>query len=857
MSNIDGQSINNKPTLVNDSMDIDTINKDNEGTSSSRLNDTSSQLIHVPTASVNVLSTENRSDFAIQPTKPEEKQTNSTTINMTTQNVFQSVGKDCTTVSPDKKDECSNKELPENIEDKCDFSKQEIVTNPESVQEEIVTFLDKVVVETPSSLFPKDFDVPNDRMEVHSSHPDNSNALVAQPSSEKSVEPDYQPVSTELAILPKSSTEQSSQNNNDNMDTDETPNVQYDKDDVVRSKSADHSEVPQNTNPSGNQSRGDCGQGSQNPSNTIESESSLDGSTHPDNSSEHNNARENRRWRGRRSPSSQIDNEKSDRKSPFNLPKLSDAEFQALPSGSRLFLGNLSTHSTSKKELYDIFSPHGKILQISIKNSFGFVQYDNPESVKRAIEKENGLEVSHGKPWHHSSSSQEEGFGKHSFANRQGKHWNQKGYKDSWYQNDRDYTPTRGNHGQPYQERRYDDYDRRSSEYKFDRRASYDSRGGYDYSDQRDYRPPHYKDENEYRPPRDERKYRRNSYREGGHRDERYSHRSKPYKIPPRDYVEKRQSRDPYRSQSHDEPDDEFPLPRRQGGDVPECQIIVLEEVERNFLWQVEGSFREASISVHTLHLSRKLQIQSVIRQMIMEGVHAVIFMERHLALNGLVNMQIFDQSRTGDNVKYDEYNGIKVEEAVGLLLRTRVSQRTGDLRPSENVMVGGQQNLQQAQQPHAMGGQAGSAGLHPISLNNVNFAALASLLGTLQPTANPSLGIQPMSIIPPGGIQTSQPGLLAQQQPPNIDVQQLLRQLAPQNPGLPNQTPFMAVPPHIASNLGLPPSSFNASLVSSLSLRKYLVAIAQSARSSLNPACWVKNPRAESQFWVFGCTLL
>lgn len=211
-----------------------------------------------------------------------------------------------------------------------------------------------------------------------------------------------------------------------------------------------------------------------------------------------------------------------------------------------------------------------------------------------------GLEVSHGKPWHHSSSH--EGF-KPSGGNRQGKHWNKKGYKDSWHQNDRDYPPSRGsggggggNHGQSYQDRRYDEYDRRQNDYN-NRRASYDSRGSYDHSDQRSSTYRSNKEENEYNVgnnvvgggggggggrPRDDRKYRRNSYRED-HHDERYPHRSKPYRIPSRDYIERRQSRDhqQYRSQSLDEHDDEFPLPRRQGNEVPECQIIVLEEVER------------------------------------------------------------------------------------------------------------------------------------------------------------------------------------------------------------------------------------------------------------------------------------
>jgi hypothetical protein len=68
----------------------------------------------------------------------------------------------------------------------------------------------------------------------------------------------------------------------------------------------------------------------------------------------------------------------------------------------------------------------------------------------------------------------------------------------------------------------------------------------------------------------------------------------------------------------------------------------------------VENAFRESNISVHTLHLSRKLQIQAVVRQMIVEGVHAVVFLERALAINGRVNMQIFEHQRSQDNVKYD-----------------------------------------------------------------------------------------------------------------------------------------------------------------------------------------------------------
>jgi hypothetical protein len=220
---------------------------------------------------------------------------------------------------------------------------------------------------------------------------------------------------------------------------------------------------------------------------------------------------------------------------------------------------------------------------------------------------------------------------------------------------------------------------------------------------------------------------------------------------------------------------------------------------------------------------------------MVIEGVHAVVFIEKHLALNGRVNMQIFDQTRSRDNVKYDgqysindvlymyplkylfiyisslEYNNIKVEEAVGFLLRARVSQRPIEVRTDNNLF--GQQNMQQVPQLPSITGQPVTTNINPISLNNVNFAALANLLGSLQqqqqsaPASAPAQGIQSIPMIPQaGGIQPSQqPNLLSQQQPPNIDVQQLLRQLAPQNSGLQNQSPFMSMPQQLAPNLASP----------------------------------------------------
>lgn len=63
-------------------------------------------------------------------------------------------------------------------------------------------------------------------------------------------------------------------------------------------------------------------------------------------------------------------------------------EIQNIPPKSRLFIGNLPLKNVAKEDLFRIFSPYGHIYQINIKNAFGFIQYDNPKSVRDAIEGE-------------------------------------------------------------------------------------------------------------------------------------------------------------------------------------------------------------------------------------------------------------------------------------------------------------------------------------------------------------------------------------------------------------------------------------------------------------------------------------
>lgn len=62
----------------------------------------------------------------------------------------------------------------------------------------------------------------------------------------------------------------------------------------------------------------------------------------------------------------------------------------SLAPDSRLFVGNLASEKTSKEELARIFAQYGDIYEIVLKESYGFVQYNNSESVREAIRMENG-----------------------------------------------------------------------------------------------------------------------------------------------------------------------------------------------------------------------------------------------------------------------------------------------------------------------------------------------------------------------------------------------------------------------------------------------------------------------------------
>lgn len=88
---------------------------------------------------------------------------------------------------------------------------------------------------------------------------------------------------------------------------------------------------------------------------------------------------------------------------------VTEGQWDQFPMGSRLFIGehllnpglklhltcigNLPTEKVTKRDIFHRFYRHGKLAQISIKQAYGFVQFLDSESCRRALDTEQGQAV--------------------------------------------------------------------------------------------------------------------------------------------------------------------------------------------------------------------------------------------------------------------------------------------------------------------------------------------------------------------------------------------------------------------------------------------------------------------------------
>ncbi|KAJ5266829.1 Nucleotide-binding alpha-beta plait [Penicillium angulare] len=112
----------------------------------------------------------------------------------------------------------------------------------------------------------------------------------------------------------------------------------------------------------------------------------------------------------------------------------------------------------------------------------------------------------------------------------------------------------------------------------------------------------------------------------------------------------------------------DLPVPRRAPRDVPEVQVLVLEEVDRNFILHVENAFRNRGLRVDVLVLGPRIPLGAAVHRQYVEGVLAVVRLSRPNLFSRKIPLQIFDRSAGPGNVRFSDYPEVDPNIAAELM---------------------------------------------------------------------------------------------------------------------------------------------------------------------------------------------
>ncbi|EMD97498.1 hypothetical protein COCC4DRAFT_177120 [Bipolaris maydis ATCC 48331] len=323
---------------------------------------------------------------------------------------------------------------------------------------------------------------------------------------------------------------------------------------------------------------------------------------------------------------------------------VTEGQWDQFPVGSRLFIGNLPTEKVTKRDIFHRFYRHGRLAQISIKQAYGFVQFLDAESCRRALDTEQGQAV-RGRKMHLEISKPQRNTKKTDppiAASRR-----------------RSRSPdyTRGGTGPSPRDNRYGQHPNSMSPRDRDRR----------FRDRDDYRPMRSPS------PRGPARGLRSRDRSRDRFDTRYRSRSR---TPPRRH------RSP--SPRRDYTEDGLDLRRRLPHEVPDIQILVLNEgLPRDFIRYVEDTFRSQSLRSNVLILSGRFPEPAVVRRQILEGVLAIVRLDTTGLAKGKVSVQIFDRRAGANNVQFNEYADLDPTTAGLLVNNAKQTQSRSNMAPS------------------------------------------------------------------------------------------------------------------------------------------------------------------------------
>lgn len=252
-------------------------------------------------------------------------------------------------------------------------------------------------------------------------------------------------------------------------------------------------------------------------------------------------------------------------------------------------------------------------------------------------------------------------------------------------------------------------------------------------------------------------------------RDRRRSRsRSPPYGH--RDHMRYRERSPSPRSREARE-DAELQLPRRSAHNIPDVQILLLEEVDRNFVAWVENELRSRGVKSEAIFISARLPLEAVIRRQILEGVHAVSLLTLRSQSASKIPLQVFDRQAGAANVRFDEYQDLEPRIAAELVNRAKQTSA----RPEPTYS---HPQYQQHYQPPPQNNPA----LPDLTslVGSLDNNALQQLLGTLGAAAPPQQNIPAAAANPSidlAGILGSIRGAQQAQAPPGQPLQSSYQQ--------------------------------------------------------------------------------
>ncbi|ROW09866.1 hypothetical protein VPNG_06305 [Cytospora leucostoma] len=426
---------------------------------------------------------------------------------------------------------------------------------------------------------------------------------------------------------------------------------------------------------------------------------------------------------------------------------MSEAKWERFPDGSRIFIGNLSQERVSKRDVFELFHRYGRLAQISLKSAYGFVQYHTVVDAQAAMDALQGAEV-------------------------KGRKINLEVSKTQKSKKDRDHSP----------ERRNRDRGGKGAD-RYDGRDGRRSRGD-------DYRPGRSPS-----PRRGDNRARQDPYsRDRGSYDSVKRKRSRS----PDPYG--RHGQDPYRRRSPSpygrsrQDSDQLDIPRRYGNDVPDVQILLMQDVHKDFVEWVQRAFWERGLRVNAMFLNPRFPRDAVIQRQVLEGVHAVVELDMRAQNTAKIPLQVFDRS-VGNNVRFDQYQDLEPPIASQLVLRAKGSVAQQPTYPPPAAYApqpygapapygAYQQAPTPVQQPPAAAPDLTSLVGQLSQMGNVDNNTLQTILASLQPAPQPHIPTH-MAHAPP----VATPGI------PNagVDLNSLISNLAAASAN--SAPPAMGVP--------------------------------------------------------------